>query len=199
MKIFNVFIINFSILCTMLSCSDNKQYESVDLQMCNLYGNVRHCESYTNDCTNCSDIRDFTKAGVLVYESDNSDTPYKVLRNNKGFIVSVEDKMSGCKYKYDTSNRVVQILEWAESNTTTLVTEFDKENNILKEEIYGESYPIEKMNGSLIAYCSYEYLEKDSLGNWTKRAVDFQDLYSPEYNSKYIQFRKIQYYNPSNK
>ena len=167
--------------------------------MCNLYGNVRHCESYTNDSTNCSDIRDFTKAGVLVYESDNPDTPYKVLRNNKGFIVSVEDEMGGCKYKYDTSNRVVQILEWAESNTTTLVTEFDKENNILKEEIYGESYPIEKMNGSLFAYCSYEYLEKDSLGNWTKRAVDFQDLYSPEYNSKYIQFRKIQYYNPSNK
>lgn len=31
----------------MLSCSDNKQYESIDLQMCNLYGNVRHCESYT--------------------------------------------------------------------------------------------------------------------------------------------------------
>lgn len=55
------------------------------------------------------------------------------------------------------------------------------------------------MNGSLFAYRSYEYLEKDSLGNWTKRAVDFQDLYSPEYNSKYIQFRKIQYYNPSNK
>lgn len=190
---------SFSLCCfcaLMCLCGCKDGYNSPDLQTYNLRG---HVKSFDINAYNfgeeedkyCKEHVEFDDNGGRVVNSDVT-----VKRNSDGYLILIDGGLDGEEYEYDADWRVITRKDWDTSTQIERTLKFDDDGNPIESEIYGEPDPENNGEDKPFGKNKYEYLEKDSHGNWTLRSVErIETSYSPYGEDReWMEERAIVYY-----
>ena len=188
-----LFLCTICVLMCLYAFKDG--YNTHDLQTYNLRGNVKSVEAYVYDPISenkyCSEYLEFDREGKLIVNSDIT-----IKRNSEGYIIMLDGGFDGEEYEYDGNWTVKSIRTWSTSTRTERIIKFDKNNNPLESELYGE--PDFELEGKDTPSdkLKYRYYETDSHGNWIARYVKKSGTPSNPYgeNREWTEERIIEYY-----
>ena len=164
----NLMICSFSLLCLFGMCSCENVFESPDLKTYNLKGHVKNFDINAYNFGEEEDKYykehlDFDDNGRCVIDGDIT-----VKRNSEGYIVLIDAGLDGEEYEYDRNWKVTSRKKWSTSTQIERFIRFDGDGNPIESELYGEPDPENNGEDKPFGKNKYEYLEKDSHGNWTK-------------------------------
>lgn len=195
------------------------EYKSLDLNCLNLRGHVSEVKTYKEKNPDYSDFLAFDEQGRLykmttyAFEGPVVVTfKYRDATSFEGDFVDDQEEYSRQVLERDDQHRIIfygtkgivygEGCQWKtredggwEDSTTFTVQQFDEQGNIVKETFEGCGEGMEWSGES-----TYEYLETDAQGNWTKRKCiekiseyDFGE--KPGKYDKYetIEIREIKY------
>ena len=192
----NLMICSFSLLCLFGMCSCENVFESPDLQTYNLRGHVKNFDinAYNfgeEEDKYCKEHLDFDDNGRCVIDGDIT-----VKRNSEGYIILIDAGLDGEEYEYDRNWRVTSRKKWSTSTQIERFIRFDGDGNPIESELYGEPDPENNGDDKPFGKNKYEYIEKDSHGNWTLRSVERIETSYSSYGEdrEWMEERVIEYY-----